>query len=182
MFGQPIVRREDPRLLVGEGAYLDDLGQDALAAAFVRSPYAHARITDIDVSAALEVDDLVAIYTYDDLAGPLADPLPLLIPHPTLTHGRTAHALARDEVNHVGEAIAMVIAHDRYLAEDAAERIVVSYEPLPEVVGIEAARDGSILVHDDVPGNLAARMVQENGDAAAAIAAAATSAHPRPAG
>ena len=76
-------------------------------------------------SAALEVDDLVAIYTYDDLAGPLAEPLPLLIPHPTLTHGRTAHALARDEVNHVGEAIAMVIARDRYLAEDAAERIVV---------------------------------------------------------
>ena len=69
MFGQPIVRREDPRFLVGRGAYLDDLGQDALAAAFVRSPYAHARITDIDVSAALEVDDLVAIYTYDDLAG-----------------------------------------------------------------------------------------------------------------
>src|SRR6478672_10808550 len=133
MFGQPIVRREDPRLLVGQGAYLDDLGQDALAAAFVRPPYAHARITDIDVSAALAVDDLVAIYTYDDLAGPLADPLPLLIPHPTLTHGRTAYALARDEVNHVGEAIAMVIAHDRYLAEDAAERIVVSYEPLPEV-------------------------------------------------
>ena len=172
MFGQPIVRREDPRLLVGHGAYLDDLGQDALAAAFVRSPYAHARITDIDVSAALEVDDLVAIYTYDDLAGPLAEPLPLLIPHPTLTHGRTAHALARDQVNHVGEAIAMVIARDRYLAEDAAERIVVSYEPLPAVVGVEAARAGTALVHDDVPGNVAARMVQEHGDAVAAIASA----------
>jgi carbon-monoxide dehydrogenase large subunit len=172
MFGQPIVRREDPRFLVGRGAYLDDLGQDALAAAFVRSPYAHARITDIDVSAALEVDDLVAIYTYDDLAGPLAEPLPLLIPHPTLTHGRTAHALARDEVNHVGEAIAMVIARDRYLAEDAAERIVVGYEPLPPVVGVEAARAGISLVHNDVPGNVAARMVQEHGDAVAAIASA----------
>ena len=166
LFGQPIARREDPRFLRGEGAYLDDLGQDALAAAFVRSPHAHARIADIDVSAALEVEELVAIYTYDDLAGPMAEPLPLLIPHPTLTHGRTAYALARDEVNHVGEAVAMVVARDRYLAEDAAERIVVRYEPLPAVVGIEAARDGTDLVHDDVPGNLAARMVQENGDAA----------------
>src|SRR4029079_160637 len=172
MFGAPIRRREDPRLLTGGGRYLDDLGHGALAAAFVRSPHAHARILDIDVTDALDVDGLVSIYTHEDLPGRVGDPLPLLIPHPTLTHGRTAHALARDEVNHVGEAIAMVIAHDRYLAEDAAERIVVSYEPLPEVVGIEAARDGSILVHDNVPGNLAARMVQENGDAVAAIAAA----------
>ena len=61
----------------------------------------------------------------------MAEPLPLLIPHPTLTHGRTAYALARDEVNHVGEAVAMVVARDRYLAEDAAERIGVRYEPLP---------------------------------------------------
>ena len=71
MFGQPIVAASRTRaVLVGRGAYLDDLGRDALAAAFVRSPYAHARITDIDVCAAFEVDDLVAIYTYDDLAGP----------------------------------------------------------------------------------------------------------------
>jgi aerobic carbon-monoxide dehydrogenase large subunit len=172
LFGEPIARREDPRLLRGDGRYLDDLGHDALAAAFVRSPHAHARIVDIDVSGALDVDGLVAVYTYDDLDGLLAEPLPLLIPHPTLTHGRTPYALARDEVNHVGEAVAMVVATDRYLAEDAAERIVVGYEPLPAVVGIEAARDGARLVHDDVPGNLAARMIQEQGDAAAAITAA----------
>ncbi|HEY2983447.1 MAG TPA: xanthine dehydrogenase family protein molybdopterin-binding subunit, partial [Jatrophihabitantaceae bacterium] len=119
MFGEPIRRVEDRRLVIGAGAFLDDLGHDALAAALVRSPHAHARIVDIDVTAALEVDGLVAIYTYDDLTGPLADPLPLLIPHPSLTHGRTAYALARDEVNHVGEPIAMVVARDRYVAEDA---------------------------------------------------------------
>ena len=69
MFGQRVPRVEDPRLVTGRGRYLDDLGQDALAAAFVRSPHAHARIVDIDVTAALEVDGLVAIYTYDDLKG-----------------------------------------------------------------------------------------------------------------
>jgi len=170
MFGEPIKRVEDRRLLLGGGAYLDDLGHDALAAALVRSPHAHARIVDIDVSGALDVDGLVAIYTYEDLAGPMAEPLPLLIPHPTLTHGRTQYALARDEVNHVGEAVAMVVARDRYVAEDAAERIAVTYDPLPAVVGIDAARAAQHLVHPDVPGNLGANMTQEYGDAHTAIA------------
>jgi carbon-monoxide dehydrogenase large subunit len=172
MFGEPVKRVEDRRLVTGAGTFLDDLGHDALAAAMVRSPHAHARILDIDVTGALDVDGLVAIYTYEDLTGPLAEPLPLLIPHPTLTHGRTPYALARDVVNHVGEPIAMVVARDRYLAEDAAERIAVSYEPLPAVVGIPAARAAAHLVHPDVPGNVGARMTQEYGDAPAAIAAA----------
>src|SRR6266704_3064465 len=156
MFGEPIRRVEDRRLITGAGAFLDDLGHDALVAALVRSPHAHARIVDIDVTGALDVDGLVAIYTYDDLTGPLAEPLPLLIPHPTLTHGRTAYALARDEVNHVGEPIAMVVARDRYVAEDAAEQIAVTYEPLPAVVGIDVARAAVHLVHDDVPGSVCA--------------------------
>ncbi|HYJ69707.1 MAG TPA: aerobic carbon-monoxide dehydrogenase large subunit [Nocardioidaceae bacterium] len=172
LFGDPIPRVEDDRLLRGNGQYLDDLGHDALEIALVRSPHAHARIVDIDVDAALDVDGLVAIYTWDDLAGPLAEPLPLLIPHPTLTHPRTPYALAKDEVNHVGEAIVMVVATDRYVAEDAAARIVVSYDPLPPVIGVAAARAATDLVHDDVPGNVAARMTQSNGDADAAIAAA----------
>jgi carbon-monoxide dehydrogenase large subunit len=167
-----VQRVEDDRLIRGNGAYLDDLGAGALAAAFVRSPHAHARITDIDVSAAMDVPGVVAIYTYKDLTGRLNEPLPLLIPHPSLTHGRTPYPLAHGEVNHVGEAVAMVIAADRYVAEDAADLIDVSYEPLPPVVGIEAARAAHQLVHDDVPGNLAANETQERGDAAAAIAAA----------
>ena len=172
MMGEPIARREDPRLLSGKGRFLDDLGRYALGVAFVRSPHAHARVVDIDVTGALEVQGLVAIYTYDDLAGPLAEPLPLLIPHPALTHGRTPYALARDEVNHVGEAVVMVVASDRYAAEDVCDRIRVTYEVLTAVVGIEAAREAAHLVHDDVPGNLAAHMVQEVGDARAAIDAA----------
>ena len=140
LFGQRVPRVEDPRLLSGNGRYLDDLGHDALAAALVRSPHAHARIVDIDVSAALDVEGLVAIFTYDDLEGRAAEPLPLLIPHPALTHGRTGYALAKDEVNHVGEAIAMVVAVDRYVAEDAAALISVTYDFLPPVVGLEQAR------------------------------------------
>jgi carbon-monoxide dehydrogenase large subunit len=172
MFGQRVQRVEDPRLVSGQGRYLDDLGHDALEAAFVRSPHAHARIVDIDVSAAFEVEGLVAIYTYDDLEGRAAEPLPLLIPHPTLTHGRTPYALARDEVNHVGEAIAMVVAANRYIAEDAAARVEVTYDFLPAVVGVDNARRAENLVHTDVPGNIAATQVQESGDAAAMIAAA----------
>lgn len=171
-FGQPVQRREDPRLLTGNGRYLDDLGRDALAVAFVRSPHAHARITDIDITDAWEVEGVEAIYTFEDLDELMARPLPVLIPHPALTHARTAHALARDEVNHVGEPVVMVVADDRYVAEDAASRIVVSYEQLPVVVGVDAARAATRLVHDDVPGNVAAHLVQEVGDVEAAIAAA----------
>jgi len=173
MFGQRVPRVEDPRLLSGQGRYLDDLGHDALAVAFLRSPHAHARIVDVDVSAALDVEGLVAIYTYDDLDGRTMEPLPLLIPHPTLTQGRTPYALADDEVNHVGEAVVMVVASDRYVAEDAVGQIQVEYELLPVVVGVARARDGGDLVHTDVPGNVAATMVQEVGDAVATIASAA---------
>ena len=172
LFGAAVQRVEDDRLVRGQGAYADDLGHDALAAAFVRSPHAHARITGIDVSRALDVDGLVAIYTHDDLPGRLAEPLPLLIPHPALTHGRTPHALAAGEVNHVGEPVVMVVARDRYLAEDAADLISVDYQPLPVVADLAAARAAAHLVHADVPGNRAANLVQQRGDAAAAIAAA----------
>jgi len=169
MFGERVLRSEDPKLVTGNGRYLDDLDHDALAAAFVRSPHAHARIVSIDVSRALDINGLVAIYTYDDLGSLAADPLPMLIPHPSLTHPRTPYALAKDEVNHVGEAIVMVVALDRYIAEDVAEHIDVTYDLLPPVVGVEAARTAQHLVHEDVPNNVAAHMVQEVGDAAAAI-------------
>lgn len=171
-FGQPVLRKEDPRLVTGNGRYLDDLGQDAWEVAFVRSPHAHARITDIDVDGAVEIDGVVAVFTHEDLDGPAADRLPLLIPHPSIEAGRTGYPLAKDEVNHVGEAIVMVVARDRYLAEDAAQRIVVTYDLLPPVVGIANSRDGDLLVHDDAPGNVAAHLLQEVGNVEPAMAAA----------
>src|ERR1700742_2958539 len=145
MFGEKVQRVEDQRFLRGQGRYADDVlvGQEVLHAAVLRSPHAHARIVDIDVSGVLDVDGVHLVWTYDDLADQapaMAEPLPLLIPHPQLTHGRTQYALARDEVNYVGEAVVMVVALDRYLAEDAAGLITVSYEVLPPVVGIDAAR------------------------------------------
>ncbi|MEZ0072598.1 aerobic carbon-monoxide dehydrogenase large subunit [Planotetraspora sp. GP83] len=161
VFGERVQRREDARLITGRGRFLDDLGGNALAAAFVRSPHAHARIRDIDVAAALDVDGLVAIYTWEDLPGVLAEPLPLLIPHPALTHGRTAYPLAREVVRHVGEPVVMVVARDRYVAEDACSLIEVDYEILKPVVGVEEAAQAAHLVHEDVPGNVAAHMVQE---------------------
>ncbi|MFU8874046.1 aerobic carbon-monoxide dehydrogenase large subunit [Micromonospora sp. SL4-19] len=173
VFGEPIARLEDPRLVSGQGRYLDDLGNPAtLAAAFVRSPHAHARIVDIDVTDALDVAGLVAIYTYDDLEGRVAEPLPILIPHPALRAPRTPCPLANGVVKHVGEPVVMVVARDRYVAEDACERIRVEYQALPPVVGIDTAFRAEHTVHDDVPDNVAAHLVQEVGDARAAIDAA----------
>ena len=91
----------------------------------------------------LDVEGVHVVWTHDDLTGYMAEPLPLLIPHPALTHGRTQYALAKDEVNYVGEAVAFVVADDRYVAEDAIGRIRVDYETLPPVVGVDAARAAS---------------------------------------
>ncbi len=174
LFGTKVPRVEDQRFVRGQGRYVDDVlvGQKVLHAAVLRSPHAHARITDIDVSDVLDVDGVHLVWTIDDLSGPMAEPLPLLIPHPALTQGRTQYALADGEVNYVGEAIAFVVAEDRYLAEDAVSKIRVSYESLPVVVGIPAARAAKNAVHEDVPDNVGARLEQENGDARAAIASA----------
>jgi len=172
MMGERVPRVEDDRFVTGSGRYTDDVVPGALEVAVLRSPHAHARIVDIDVEGVLEVHGVHAVYTYDDLSGPMADPLPLLIPHPSLTQGRTQYALAKDEVNYVGEAIAFVVADNRYIAEDALDRIDVEYEFLPPVVGIPAAREAEGLVHEDVPGNVAATMHQSFGDAEAAIAGA----------
>ncbi len=172
--GAPVQRREDPRLVRGDGRYLDDLAHDALAAAFVRSPHAAARIVDIDVTGAIDVDGVVAVWTWEDLegTGTAADPLPMLLPHPSIQHPVTGYALARDRVNHVGEPIVMVVARDRYVAEDAAQRVRVAYETLPAVVGVEAARAAERLVHEQAPGNVGAYFEQHLGDAAGQIAAA----------
>ncbi|TME50797.1 MAG: xanthine dehydrogenase family protein molybdopterin-binding subunit, partial [Chloroflexi bacterium] len=165
-FGAPVQRVEDDRLLRGHGRFTDDVnetGQRALECCFVRSPYAHARIRSIDASAARQMAGVVAVYTAADLPFGGLD-LPLLIPHPNLTHGRTQRCLASEIVRYAGEAVAFVVATDRYVAEDAAELVSIDYEPLPVVITPEAAARADHLVHDDVPGNVAAEMLQEVGD------------------
>jgi carbon-monoxide dehydrogenase large subunit len=179
LVGSRVRRREDARLIRGQGKYLADLVHGTWASAFVRSPHASARVVDVDVTEALDVEGLVGVYTYEDLLDAddrdgtrVAERLPLLIPHPDLTHGRTGYALANGVVRYVGEPVVMVVATDRYVAEDVVDRIRVAYEVLPPVVGVEAARAAQHLVHDDVPGNVSARMLQEVGNAPAAIDAA----------
>src|SRR3989442_2023715 len=168
-FGAPVQRVEDDRLLRGHGRFTDDTDEGALECCFVRSPYAHARITSIDVSAARAMPGVVAVYTAADLPFGGVD-LPLLIPHPNLTQGRTQRGLASDVVRYAGEAVAFVIAESRYVAEDAAELVQVEYEPLPVVITPEAAGRADHPVHEEVPGNVAAEMLQEVGDVDAALA------------
>ena len=170
-FGAPVQRVEDERLLRGKGRFTDDIDEGALECCFVRSPYAHARITSIDVSAARAVPGVVAVYAAADLPFGGVD-LPLLIPHPNLTHGRTQRCLASDVVRYAGEAVAFVVAESRYVAEDAAELVQVEYEPLAAVITPEEGARAEHLVHEDVPGNVAAEMLQEVGEVDKALAAA----------
>jgi aerobic carbon-monoxide dehydrogenase large subunit len=169
MFGERIPRNEDPRLLTGTGRYTDDFEHNALHAAFVRSDFAHALIKDIDVTGALDIDGVYGIYTYEDLQGDLAKPLPLLIPHDGLFAPRTQYALAGEEVCYAGEIIAMVVARDRYIAEDAATAVRVEYEPLPVVVDLELAAEGDDVAHADMTDNINGRVSQEKGDVDAAM-------------
>ena len=170
-FGERVQRVEDDRLLRGHGRFTDDIDEGALESYIVRSPLAHARIRSIDVSAARAVPGVAAVYTAADLPFGQTD-LPILIPHPNLTHGRTQRCLASKVVRYAGEAVAFVVAESRAIAEDAAELVEVDYEPLPVVITPEVAARAEHLVHDDVPGNVAAEMKQEVGDVDAALAAA----------
>lgn len=174
-FGKPLVRKEDERFLTGKGTYIDDIElADMLHAAVLRSPFAHARILSIDVSQATQLEGVAAVWTYSDL-GPASQPLPLLIPHAALTHPHTQYALAKDVVRYVGEAVAIVIAADRYIAEDALELIEVEYEPLPVVSPYslaDAMTTETPLLYEDTPHNIAAHLVHQVGDVEAAFAAA----------
>src|SRR3984893_11464349 len=172
-FGARVQRVEDDRLLRGRGRFTDDIneGEPALESCFVRSPFAHARIKSIDVSAARSLPGVVAVYVAADLPFGQTD-LPILIPHPNLTHGRTQRCLASQAVRYVGETVAFVVAENRYIAEDAADLVEVDYEPLPVVITPEAGAAAKHLVHDDVPGNVAAEMVQEVGNVQAALGSA----------
>src|SRR5438034_9262961 len=139
MFGERVERREDARLLAGGGRFTADFEPGAAHAAFVRSDFAHARITGIDVTAARAVPGVLGVFTHGDLDGGFAERLPLLVPNDGLVAPRTQFALARDEVCYAGEVVAMVVARDRYVAEEGAERIQVEYEPLGAAVDLEAA-------------------------------------------
>jgi len=172
--GKRIVRNEDPRLLTGQAQFVDDVEIPGLLhAAFLRSDYAHARLLSIDVSAAHQRPGVVAIFTAEDMGDDWQPGPPLVSPPPTakdvLFHSRRQVPLVKDKVRHMGEAIAVVIAESRYIAEDAVEDILVELEPLQAVLDMEKGLEAdSPLVHDDLESNLAAHLFQQKGDYEAA--------------
>ena len=158
--GAAVKRREDGRFLAGRGHYVDDMNRPGQVYAYIRrSDRPHARIRNIDTSAAAAAPGVIAVYTGADMAAdgigglpcgwqihskdgsPMAEP-----PHPVL---------AIDKVRHVGDPIAVVIAETRMAAKDAAELLVIDFEDLPGVADIRAAiAAGAPLVHDEVAGNI----------------------------
>jgi carbon-monoxide dehydrogenase large subunit len=182
LFGASVKRREDPRLLRGEGRFVDDIKLPGmLHAAFVRSPHAHATVSAIRTEGAAWQRGVLRVLTFADLERWMK-PLPLfgaippgLAARVEVTMRQVAQlAMARDRVRHVGEIVAMVIADSRALAEDAAELVEVDYEPLPAVVDMIAGGEpGAPLIHGEWPDNVALRFKTGFGDAAAALASAA---------
>ena len=148
VMGGAVRRREDPALIQGYGEYVDDLTRTGmLQVAFVRSPVARAKITSLDTSAAKAMPGVVAIYTHDEVAhlGPLVAQVPI---------GKLRPLLAAGEVNHVGEAVAMVVAEDRYSAQDAADAVEVDYDVLPPVIDLKKAASDEVKVHDELDSNV----------------------------
>ena len=166
LFGSGIRRREDPRLITGRASYTDDIKLPGMVhAAILRSPYAHANITSIDTSAAACQPGVIAVYTGADTEGNL-NPIPCawLIPDSNLVTPDHP-AIAKDKVRYVGDAVAVVVAENRYQAEDALEHIDVDYEPLDATINPKAsAMDGAPQVHDDAPNNIAFKWTVAGGE------------------
>ncbi len=167
--GAPLLRREDVRFVTGQGQYLDDVRLPGmLHAAILRSPHAHARIRGIDVSSALALDGVKAVFTYSDMAG-LAKTIPMRVfPLPGLDNYLQT-PLSADTVRHAGEAVAVVVAESRYLAEDALDAIEVDYDPLPAVTSVADALTDSVVVHPANGTNLAGSAEISVGDVESAF-------------
>ena len=173
LIGERVECREDARLLTGRARFIDDIQlPDMLHAAVLRSPHAKARFSRVDARAALALPGVHAVLTHEDL-GDANAPMPLLNENPGFIHARTHRALAPGQVRFVGEAVALVVAESRYLAEDALELIDVDYAPeAPAVDVVAAAEPGAPLVHDDTGSNIACRTADESGDIERAFAEA----------
>ena len=147
VLGGVVKRREDPALVHGRGRYVDDIKLPNMAhVSFVRSPFAHATIVSVDASEAMARDDVLAVYTADDVRhlGPLLAQVSI-VARPLLADGA---------VHHTGEAVAMVVAKSRYGARDAAELVHVEYDPLPAAVDLKAAARNEVLAHTDLESNV----------------------------
>ena len=170
--GVSVPRLEDDALIRGAGRFVDDIQfPETLHASFVRSQHAHALIHSIDTGVAQTIEGVVAVWTLKDVLPYLADRyLRVALPSPAYLQELHRPILAGTETVHVGEAIAVVFAHDAYIAEDAADQIVVTYEELPAVNDCRKALEpGSPPVHQGGPGNLVARFELSYGNAREAV-------------
>ena len=166
--GAPITRKEDVRFLTGRATFTDDVkAQHLLHAAILRSPHAHARVLSIDSTKALELPGVVAVFTAQDIADAIEPrPIPIrLVPLAGLEKFLQYPLSIDGKVRYVGEAVAVVVAESRYLAEDALDAMQVDYEPLPAVTGIEQSLRGDVLLHEQNGTNAAADYTMSLGDA-----------------
>ncbi len=153
--GAPIRRGEDIRFLTGKATFIDDVKLPGmLYAAVLRSPHAHARIRSVDVSEALKLTGVVGVLTFADLPAGVK-PIPLRMYQLDGLDRFLQYPLARGKVAYVGEPVALVVAVDRYVAEDGADLIGVEYEPLPVVPDVEAALRGDVIIHEEQGTNVA---------------------------
>src|SRR3989304_183149 len=158
--GKPVRRKEDIRLVKGEAAYVDDLNMDCYQAAILRSPYAHARISRIDLTKAAALKGVVAVLTGQGVARETKP-----ISARAITRPATQYVMAADKVRYVGEPVAAVVAEDRYIAEDALDLIEVEYEPLKPVVTIEdALKPDAPLVFEEAGSNVLMHDKMQHGD------------------
>lgn len=173
LVGAKVTRKEDPRLLSGEGSYVDDkkvVGIGHLA--FRRSDYSHAKIKSIDYSAALEMPGIIGVFCAEDIEGEFT---PLRAASRMKNyHDTVLPILAKDKVRFVGEAVVVVVAESRYLAEDALDHIQINYEPLPVVIDPEVAlTEKSALLHEEAGTNILAEREFSRGDVSQAFGDAA---------
>src|ERR1700758_4083388 len=167
--GKPVLRKEDPALLSGRGRYADDLPIPAgtLHAHVVRSPHAHAEIVSIDTKPALALEGVWAVITGEDVRK-LSDPFLTVVKSPI-----QQWALAVERVRYVGEPVALVVAENRYLAEDASELVSIDYQPLDPVIDpIEACKSAPPLLHPQARTNEISVREFSYGDPAGAFARA----------
>lgn len=179
--GRSVVRREDNRFLKGAGKFVGDMKLEGMVhVAIVRSQQAHARINSIDLEAARNADGVVLALAGAELKDVLPPISGMQVAAPKgWRDGMDPHIeipdqtlVPYDKLRYVGEPYALVVAGDRYMAEDAAELIEGDFEPLPPVANAEVALDAEALVHDHLPGNIAATLHAKKGDGEAALATA----------
>jgi aerobic carbon-monoxide dehydrogenase large subunit len=181
--GQPVRRHEDLRLLTGRGRYTDDITLPRMTHAFVlRSPMAHAHIKGVDASAARRMPGVLLVLTGDDVRadglGDVPCTTPLVSRDGKPRHDTPRPVLAQDKVRHVGQPVALVVAETLAQARDAAEAIVVDYEPLASVADAKAAiAPGAAQLFDQIPGNVVFDWDNDTNDAKATDAAFATAKH-----